>query len=434
MAKLYLRLFLRRRIRALKLEWNCANDPVNHQPHAEILPLTAPSNTTAAAHKQPLNKHPRTKNRSPGTRLQNIPGLPLEIIDKILREACEFPLHVDDRRTLSACARVCKSWLPFVQELLYHTITIENTRAFTPRTPGTLGQAALLRRPHLLSSTRSLTVGVVDDSSTMVAAIPRPLCDDGALEQHQQCVRTSDFLELLTHTPKLRHLRLVAFFANETTYSFAPQTLDWLASLRLPISVLDLKYGRPFDSLLAYDLAGLWHALRALRVFTDYSNPLPERPNKMQLHELRLPITSAAAVVTWFLPPPPRGCEPTLRVLELYDLPEAARDLLAAHGHGVVSLTLTRQPAFDLADVFDALEELVVAGPFWNSPLPALPRTLRHVRLHVHAFVADVLPAFAAALSALPDLRVLSVEEALTKDARYPALRDACKARGWSFW
>jgi hypothetical protein len=162
---------------------------------------------------------------------------------------------------------------------------------------------------------------------------------------------------------------------------------------------------------------------------------LPERPIT-RLRELRLPITSLATVIDWFLPPPTPppshdDSQSNLRILELYEIPDGGRTLLSAHGRTVTSLTLTRQPASGLADLFTELEEFVIAGPFWGSPLPTLPKTLMHIRLQVHAFMSDsVLPAITTEVPSLSNLRLVSVEEALTTDKHYPSLRDACRAHG----
>jgi hypothetical protein len=240
-------------------------------------------------------------------------------------------------------------------------------------------------------------------------------------------VRIPDFLSLLAHTPGLRDLHLSVVWSRKNNCSFEPSILDWLSSLVLPIEVLDLRYGRPFESPLVYDLVRLWPKIRALRVRTNYGMPLPERPT-VRLRELRLPVTSLAAVIEWFLPPPPQHDQSDLRILELYEIPEGARTSLSVHGPEVSSLTLTRQPASGLADLFTNLEELVIAGPFWSSPLPTLPKTVMHIRLQVHAFMSDtVLPAIAAAVPSLAKLRALSVEEALTSDKHYPTLHEACR-------
>jgi hypothetical protein len=355
----------------------------------------------------------------------NVPALPLEIIDKILRETCELPPRRTDRQVLSTCAVVCKSWLPFVQSLLYHSLTVENSRIYVSRTPGTLGPAALLHRPHLLAYTRSLTLRVIDEFAPTL-----PVCNGKVVPAaHPECVRIPDFLSLLAHTPGLRHLRLAIVWSRKNRYSFEPSILDWLSSLALPIQVLDLKYGQPFDSPLVCDLVRLWPTIRALRVRTDYGLPLPpERPSAC-LRELRLPITSLAAVVEWFLPPVSRYDRSDLRILELYEIPEGRHTLLSAHASSVSCLTLTRQPATGLADLFTNLEELIIAGPFWSGPLPTLPKTLMHIRLQVHAFMSDsVVPAITAAVPSLGNLRALSVEEALTTDTHYPALRQVCEA------
>jgi hypothetical protein len=356
---------------------------------------------------------------------RTVPALPLEIIDKILRETCELPPRRTDRQLLSACAVVCKSWLPFAQSLLYHSLTVENSRIYVSRTPGTLGPAALLSRPHLLTFTRSLTLRVIDEREP---TLPVQDVESVVPAAHPECVRIRDFLHLLTYTAGLRHLRLSVVWSQKNRCSFDAPTLDWLSSLGLPIEVLDLKFSRASDSPLACDLVHLWPTIRALRVRTDYGLPLPGKPC-MRLRELRLPVTSLAAVIEWFLPPISRHDRSDLRVLELYEIPEGRHTLLSAHASTVPSLTLTRQPATGLADLFTNLEEFVIAGPFWSGPLPTLPKTLMHIRLQVHAFISDsVLPAIAAAVPSLGNLRALSIEEALTTDKYYPALQQVCQA------
>jgi len=120
-----------------------------------------------------------------------------------------------------------------------------------------------------------------------------------------------------------------------------------------------------------------------------------------------------------------------LQVLELYEIPDGGRGPLSVHGPNVSSLTLTRQPASGLADLFPNLEEFVIAGPFWGSPLPTLPNTLMHIRLQAHAFMSDsLLPAIAAVIPSLARLRAVSIEEALTTDKNYPALREVCEVQG----
>lgn len=324
---------------------------------------------------------------------------------------------------LRACALVCKSWLPFVRGLLYHSLTVENSRLYFSRTPGTLGPATLLHRSHLLMFTRSLTIDVIDEFAATISLIAEGI-------NHQEYVRISDFLSILAHTAGLRHLRLSVFWPHKDRCSFEPSTLDWLSSLGLPMEVLDLKYGRPLASPLVYDLVRVWPTIKALRADTNYGKPVPQRPT-LQLRELRLPITSLATVINWFLPPPPPFDRSNLQILELYEIPEDGRAILSPHGPNVSSLTLTRQPVFGLAELFTKLEELVIKGPFWSRPLPTLPKTLKHIRLQVHAFMSDsVIPAIAQGLSGLPNLRMLSIEGALTPDKYYPTLREACQRHG----
>jgi hypothetical protein len=308
--------------------------------------------------------------------------------------------------------------------MLYHSLTIENTRMDVSRTPGTVGPVALLQGSHLLTFTRSLTVHVIDEF-----AITTPIFAQEGSGRYPGCVSITDFLSLLAHTPGLRNLRLFVYWSRGDRCSFEPFILDWLSSLVLPMEVLDLRYGKPLDSSLVYDLVRLWPTIRALRVRTDCGKSLPERPN-VHLCELRLPITSSAAVIEWFLPPPSHDPS-NLRILELYEIPEGGSALLSFHGPSVTSLTLTRQPVSGLADLFTELDEFVIAGPFWGCPLPTLPKTLMHIRLQVHAFMCDsVLPAIATAVPSLANLRLVTVEEALKTDKHYPFMQEACKTHG----
>ncbi len=347
----------------------------------------------------------------------------MEIVDRILREACEWPLSRAERQVLTACALVCKPWLPLARRLLYNSLIVERSRAYASRNPGTLGPEALLHQSHLLGFTRSLSIHVIGESTATL-----PLFSD-VPQGSPECVRIPDFLSLLAHTPRLRDLRLSVDWAHKNMHSFEAHILDWLSSLVLPIEVLDLKYGRPFDSPLVYDLVGIWPTIRALRVLTGY-NGLPPAMPCISLRELRLPITALATVIEWLLPPPPPNDQSNLRFLELYDIPEEVLPVLSVHGPSVSTLTLKRQPAFGIAHLFMKLEELVIAGPFWSSPLPAFPRTLKHIRLQVHAFMSNaVVAAIVQVLPVLPDLRVISIEETLTLDKHYSDLQEGCEAR-----
>jgi hypothetical protein len=90
--------------------------------------------------------------------------VPIEIVDRILKRAYEFPQSNEDWRVLNACALVCKAWLPVAQSWLYQLF--KNSRYHGRTTPGTLGPATLRYRPQLLAVTRSLTIHVIDEIPT----------------------------------------------------------------------------------------------------------------------------------------------------------------------------------------------------------------------------------------------------------------------------
>jgi hypothetical protein len=155
----------------------------------------------------------------------------------------------------------------------------------------------------------------------------------------------------------------------------------------LPIEALDIDLWQFFELRPTFvcDIVGIWPTIRALRFCTIQNNgPLPERPSII-LRELRLPHIQPATVLERLLPPPPPNQQSNLLFLELADITEEARAVLSVHGHSVSTLALLTQPSFEIAQLFPRLEELVIMDPFWRSPFPAFPRTLKHIRLaHGH--------------------------------------------------
>ncbi|KAI9467362.1 hypothetical protein BJY52DRAFT_65233 [Lactarius psammicola] len=366
-------------------------------------------------------KHTDATKSSP----RNVPVLPLEIIEKVLREACEWPLNGAERQVLTAGALVCKSWLPLAQRLLYHSLIVENSLTDAFRNPGTFLPEALFHRSHLLRFTRSLAIRVPNEF-----AVTLPLFSEGdAPKGSRECVQIPDFFFLLAHTPRLRYLEIGVGWAESNIFPFEPHVLDWLSSLMLPIEALDLK-SATFNSTFVNDLVNIWPTIRALSVVAGYLT-LPLEGPSISLHQLRLFYPYSATVINWFLPPPLPNEQSNLRFLELYEILDEALPVLSVHGPSVSTLTLTRQPAFEIAHLFTKLEELVITGGFWSSPFHSLPKTLQHIRLHFTGVMSDpAVAAIAQVFSTLPDLRVLSIAEALTSNKDYPDLQEACEAHG----
>ncbi|KAH9002479.1 hypothetical protein EDB86DRAFT_2827416 [Lactarius hatsudake] len=152
------------------------------------------------------------------------PTLPSEIIDRILREACEWPLRRAERQMLTAASLVCKSWLPLAQHLLYRSVTVlqYSPAAYISRSPGTFTTEALLQRSHLLRFTRSLSIHVLGKST---ATLP-PFSEDDAPEGSRECVRIPDFFFLFAHTPQLRYVELSMDLAQKNIGPFEPHILD----------------------------------------------------------------------------------------------------------------------------------------------------------------------------------------------------------------
>jgi hypothetical protein len=349
----------------------------------------------------------------------------LEIISLILR-ACECSLNIEERQALAACALVCKSWLPLAQRLLYRSVTVEAGPACAASLiPGTLVPEELLQRSHLLGFTRSLSIYLRGES------LATPFSADDSPKVGRKTI--PDFFLLLAHTPRLQYLTLVANTPEENIGLFEPHILDWLSSLVLPVEVLKICGGR---NTFVYDLVGIWPTIRALNAFTDDhdNGPPPKRAN-ICLRELRLFGSNdalATATIEWLLPPPPPNEQSILRFLSLDKIPEEAPAVLSVHGPSVSTLTLGCQTHFEIAPLFTNLEELVLINPSWSSPLPALPRTLKHIRLAYGPVDADmsqnnVVVAFAQLVPTLPVLRMISVDKEFTANMHYPHLRGVCE-------
>jgi hypothetical protein len=358
----------------------------------------------------------------------------------ILREACKLPLSRADRRVLVACTLVCKSWLPLAQSLLYHSVIVKAGSYYaSTRTPGTCGPKALLEQSHVLEFTKSLSISVLGKSA---AKSLKHLSNDLTPKGNQKRIRVPDFFALLEHTPQLRCLTLSVGSTDKNISPFESHILYWLPSLKLAVEVLDIQGdingGDFLRSTFVYHLVRIWKTIQALRVVPGdvFDDGLPqdlERPS-IRLRELRLRPTRSAEVIEWLLPPPPQDERSNLRFLELPEIPEGARTALSVHGPSVSSLTLFSQPKFEIAQLFTNLEELVITGICWQG-LSAFPRTLKHIRLEAMAFVSDTLlrmsdtlvAAVAEELPTFPNLRVISIEEALTANKYYPDLQKACR-------
>jgi hypothetical protein len=353
----------------------------------------------------------------------------LEIIDIILRNACKWPLSREERRLLTACTLVCKSWLPLAQCLLYHSVIVKTGRQYPTRIPGTLKPEELLQQPRILELTRSLSIYVRGNSESTATL---PLSSEGdSLKGSRKHVQIPEFFSLIAHTPGLLYLKLSVDCAGKNICPFEPHIQDWLSSLTLPIEALNMDVWQFWDlrSTFVYDLVGIWPTIRALHLSTTENHgPLPERPD-ISLRELRLPFIQPATVLEWFLPPPPPNQQSNLLFLELVNITEEARAVLSVHGHSVSTLALERQPPFEIAGLFPRLEELVIMGPFWRSRLPLLPRTLKHIRL-ARSLSTGPTVAVTEVVPMLPGLRIISIEEKFTANEHYLDLQKVCEAHG----
>ncbi|KAI0265840.1 hypothetical protein BC834DRAFT_155117 [Gloeopeniophorella convolvens] len=164
--------------------------------------------------------------------------------------------------------------------------------------------------------------------------------------------------------------------------------------------------------------------VEALCIF-DCMRPKTPRP-PLALRELRMPSVVSSPALRWFLPPD--ETHSTLRILQLSQPHVDDDDVFRNCARHITSLTLRRSPYPGFFEHFTALEELTIAGVWWQSPYPSFPKTLRHLRLQVARLAYDVLPEIADTIRQLPHLHTLSVKENLVQGrSSYPTLLQACR-------
>ncbi|KAI0039374.1 hypothetical protein FA95DRAFT_1612613, partial [Auriscalpium vulgare] len=344
------------------------------------------------------------------------PPLPFDIHARIIQFIYILSQsHEIDYPTLSACALVCKDWTAPAQRLLFRRIIRpSDTRAGTDvwlnrATPLLLH--AFTSCPHLGTYVRSIAVH--------------------ALPNH---------VELLRLCPNIALLHLLD-----------GPPLDWLHTLRAlslcpSVLVVSPRADRDMVHAALVALPSVRHLVRE------------EDPRDPALLKLALPsatqllsVTSGSTIDFSELCVQPAVVpaaeimfeDLVLRYTDFQDMSRVmhgeARSLMHGVARSLRTLTTEVMPTSAELKMLTALESLVIGlFPSWAIPSP-LPRTLLHFGFHASYdapiywdTAAQCIRELAATLSALPNLRVISVTRCSNYDVRQ-ALEEVSVVRGVDF-
>ncbi|KAI0044974.1 hypothetical protein FA95DRAFT_181554 [Auriscalpium vulgare] len=342
------------------------------------------------------------------------PPLPFDIHARIIQFVYILSQSHDiDYRTLSACALVCKDWTAPAQRLLFRRIirpsdTKADTDAWLSRATLLLLRA-LTSRPHLGTYVRALAVHALPNRVELLR-----LCPSIALLH-----LVGDTLPWLEWLHKLRALRLrpsVLVVSPRADRDMVHAALAALPSVRHLVK--DSEEDLNDDRLLDLALPSATQLLSVTSGSTIDFSKLCVQPA----------VVPAAEIMFEDL---------VLRYTDFQDM--TTTSVIRGVARSLRALTTEIMPTSAELKELTALESLVVGlFPSWSVPSP-LPRTLRHFGFHAHydtpiysEIAAQCVREFAATLSGLPNLRVISVTCCSNYDVRH-ALQEVSVARGVDF-
>lgn len=330
-----------------------------------------------------------------------MPTLPIELIILILEntyykysgedlEVRDFP----DYQTLSACTRVCSSWTPLAQRLLFRHVTFDRFLYFGPHP-----------RSRIYSHIRVLEVSL------------EPI-DDVHVDQVMDT-----FLDVLCRCSRLYELKLFLISGHSLNSDAISRIRgSGLTNLR-SLRILQCSVQSP----ILYQLLELFPTVRFLTVGVEIvATPPASRIPDLQLYELVLHRTLPPEVLKWLLP-----SEATLEILELRDPPSSQTiQILQSHAPGIRSLRLLRYDAkiIELIRLCTHLEELIMPQISTLVHLSALPPSLEHFSFFVNPnnSFADVN----LAIKDLSNLRLVTCNEPEAPDSEFASFSATCQKLG----
>ncbi|EIN12754.1 hypothetical protein PUNSTDRAFT_130997 [Punctularia strigosozonata HHB-11173 SS5] len=334
-------------------------------------------------------------------------NLPTELIIACLRHIYYGELYAVDKASLLSCALVAKSWTGPAQELLFRSV---RGRQFL--------QA--LQSPSDTIRLSQLSAYVVKCD----IAIGR------SQDSQASILRPSDLITLLRALPKLYELTLRVHYP----YEFDGDTLDELrAQSGCQLRALNFMQSGGVQSLVLYQLLGVWRTIRHLRIGCEVrSPPLWALQIKLDLYELSMFRMPTLGAFDWLLSP---SVAPNLQILELRDVPSRSScSSLDAHVHRLRSLRVGRLDlsSSGLISRCSNLGELVLYQIPTILPLDhsQLPRTIVHLSFRNPGWGAsEALGSLLSAVRLLPMLKLVTCDQLSTATTDYHKLLSICADR-----
>lgn len=333
--------------------------------------------------------------------------LPAELVLLILEQAYYDRRGFPDWHTLSACARVCTSWRPLAQRLLFHQVVV----------PG-IHQTSSTRE-----SFRSTVLSTSDGGRELASYIRRvdvtirgPEDEDNLVQLINHC---HHLYELVLRASGVHALRDVTMHALGS-----PLVID----RPTPIRALFLSCG--IQSPILYQLLAVWPTIQFLRIGTELAALPPKTlETKAKLYELVLYRLPSVRAMEWML----SASDGSLRILECQVVPDARYDtILDAHTRHLQSLRVFHQTLRSRTFIHKCvnLQELMLAQLSRFLPLGELPETLEHVAFRQLPGVSDAIStSIISAVDKLPRLRLMSCDASARQSEHYPALEEKCRKK-----
>ncbi|KAI0046771.1 hypothetical protein FA95DRAFT_1606587 [Auriscalpium vulgare] len=335
--------------------------------------------------------------------------LPLELVLLVMDEAFYLPSGLPDWNTLAACAAVCRAWLPFAQQLLFHHTRV-GCKAYAVATH----IQHILNRPALANYIRRLELSVSNRSFR--------------LHSPKYHASETQFASLVANLPQLYELA-VHFF----TPSLDPRTVKQLSQGPSRLQALDMLESF-IPSGVVYQLLQVWPSIRFLCIRTELLDPLDIPRPPFSLYELSSTQSRHLPSLQWFIPPEQAQTTSPLQILEIGAkfLEVENEEIILAHAPHLRSLSLVQKPDAGFLDRFSSLEELVVTRlPLSDATSYRWPQTLQHIALwtELEDYVRPLHP-FVHAIASLLRLRRVTVHGLLNRHRDYASLVDTCQRKG----
>ncbi|KAI0051068.1 hypothetical protein FA95DRAFT_1554880 [Auriscalpium vulgare] len=316
--------------------------------------------------------------------------LPIELIEMFLEAAYYLPAGQPDYKSLAACSQVCRQWELPARRLLYADLSLGRDMD--------MGSIVTSPATGALVCSVELTIGAGWD--TAIAVLLR-----------------------------CRQLYQLTLHVASSVMHIQPAIIDSLCALSLNIRALDLEAGS--SSTVVYELLEVWPSIRHLNLRESlYTLPPAIRP-AFSLYELSVRgVNVTPHAMEWLISPRDPSSGVSTRILGLHKDRYTACPAVSTQAPFIQSLTLQRWLKWVDLGLFTDLKELIM---FFipGHPIPPL-QGIEHLAIQPNysgVSTPDQLEHVLDAVRTLPNLKHVSISEAMSRRPDFPTLRAACEER-----